>query len=173
MVKLYLVRHGETIDNVNKILQGQKQGKLTDTGCKQAKILGEKLKSKNINIYISSDLKRSVDTCKLIIGNKNDKIITTKLLRERDWGSFTNKYIPSIEDLNNPNKWPKDIEPISDLKQRASEFILWIKSNYNGKIVLAVGHGIINKAIQSVYWNKPMNIIKPMANLEVRTLILK
>ena len=43
MVKLLLVRHGETVDNVNKIMQGQTQGELTEKGRIQAKELGEKL----------------------------------------------------------------------------------------------------------------------------------
>jgi broad specificity phosphatase PhoE len=37
MTTLYLVRHGETIDNVNQIMQGQTQGLLTDNGILQAK----------------------------------------------------------------------------------------------------------------------------------------
>ena len=32
MTKLYLVRHGETLDNVNQIMQGQTQGELTKQG---------------------------------------------------------------------------------------------------------------------------------------------
>ena len=38
--------------------------------------------------------------------------------------------------------------------------------------LLAVGHGIINTAIQSVYYKRPMNQIEKMANAEVRVLIL-
>ena len=38
--------------------------------------------------------------------------------------------------------------------------------------MLAVGHGIMNKAIQSVYYDKPMNEIEKMANAEVRKLTL-
>ena len=38
--------------------------------------------------------------------------------------------------------------------------------------LLAVGHGIVNKAIQSVYTGKPMNQIQRMENAEVRRLEL-
>ncbi|MCI7284462.1 MAG: histidine phosphatase family protein, partial [Prevotella sp.] len=37
-----------------------------------------------------------------------------------------------------------------------------IRRSYPGKTVLAVGHGIINKAIQSVYYDKPTDKIVPM-----------
>ena len=58
------------------------------------------------------------------------------------------------------------------MKSRAQNFLTWIKTAYPGKVVLAVGHGIINKAIQSVYFKKPMNEIQKMHNAEVRILML-
>lgn len=36
MTLLYLVRHGETIDNAHHIMQGQTQGELNEKGIKQA-----------------------------------------------------------------------------------------------------------------------------------------
>jgi len=38
--------------------------------------------------------------------------------------------------------------------------------------VLAVGHGIVNKAIQAVYYGKTMSEIQRMQNAEVRVLLL-
>ena len=164
---MLLVRHGETIDNVNRIMQGQTQGELTETGVRQASNLAESLANTHIDIYMSSDLKRAYDTCRIIAGEGRN-IIRTPLLRERDWGSFTGKYIPELQG----KIWPDDIETMDDLKARAARFIEFIRRNYPGKTVLAVGHGIINKAIQSVYYDKPTNNIVPMKNAEVRVLEL-
>lgn len=36
MTKLYLVRHGETVDNAAQIMQGQTPGKLNAKGIEQA-----------------------------------------------------------------------------------------------------------------------------------------
>lgn len=55
---------------------------------------------------------------------------------------------------------------------RARNLLTWIKVAYPDKTILAVGHGIINKAIQSVYYNKPMNQVQKMDNGEVRVLVL-
>ena len=63
---LLLVRHGETIDNVNRIMQGQTQGELTETGVRQASNLAESLANTHIDIYMSSDLKRAYDTCRIM-----------------------------------------------------------------------------------------------------------
>jgi probable phosphoglycerate mutase len=89
-------------------------------------------------------------------------------LRERDWGSFTGRFIPDLKD----EKWTDDIESLEKMLSRARNFLTWIKITYPNQTVLAVGHGIINKAIQSVYFNKPMNELHPMSNAEVRILML-
>ena len=74
--------------------------------------------------------------------------------------------------LKDPSLWPDDIESLDALKARAKDFLTWVKEEYPDKKVLAVGHGIINKAIQSIYFDKPMNELKPMGNAEVRMLEL-
>ena len=62
MTTLYLVRHGETIDNAAQILQGHLQGELNERGILQAETTRDKLKGEPIDVFVSSDLKRSVDT---------------------------------------------------------------------------------------------------------------
>ena len=168
MTTLYLVRHGETVDNANQIMQGQTQGQLNDNGIKQAQQFSDEWKDKPIDVVIASDLKRSIDTARIIAGPHHLEVITTPLLRERDWGSFTGRFIPDLKG----EVWPDDIETLENLLSRAGEFIAYVRQTFPGKKVLAVGHGIINKAIQSVYYQKSMNEIQRMSNAEVRTLEL-
>ena len=168
MTTLYLVRHGETVDNANQIMQGQTQGELNENGIKQAREFSEDWKDKAIDVVIASGLKRSIDTARIIAEPHHLEVHSTPLLRERDWGSFTGRYIPELKG----EVWPDDIETLENLLSRASEFIAYVKQTFPGKKVLAVGHGIINKAIQSVYYQKPMNEIQRMSNAEVRTLEL-
>ena len=152
---LYLARHGETVDNVNKIMQGQTQGQLNENGINQARQLAEELKGKHFDAFVASDLKRSVDTCRIVAEPHHAEVRTTPLLRERDWGSFTGRYIPDLKD----EVWPDDIEPLDALKERSRKFLEFIRKEYPGKTVLAVGHGITNKAIQAVYFKKEMKDI--------------
>ncbi|MGN1228034.1 MAG: histidine phosphatase family protein [Prevotella sp.] len=166
MTDLYLVRHGETVDNANKIMQGQTQGELNKNGIEQAHTVAKTLANEQLDAIISSDLKRSFDTASIIAAPHALKVITTPLLRERDWGGFTGRYIPDLKD----EPWPEDIESLEALKSRASEFLDFVRTTFPGQKVLAVGHGIINKAIQSVYYGKPMNEIQKMDNAEVRIL---
>ena len=179
MTKLFLVRHGETVDNKAQILQGQRQGELNDTGREQAREARDKMRHETIDAFVASDLRRSIETCEIIAephfrGDEGSpvpqikEVVTTSLLRERDWGSFTGRFIPDLKD----EPWPDDIESLERMKSRAQNFITWLRVTYPDQTVLAVGHGIINKAIQSVYFRKPMNEIHKMGNGEVRVLIL-
>lgn len=167
---LYLVRHGETVDNAAHIMQGQTPGELNDKGIAQAEEVAARMTDHPIDVFVSSDLKRSIQTCEIIARPHHAEVITTPLLRERDWGSFTGKFIPSLPQA--PKDWPDDIESIERMKSRAQNFITWLRVTYPGKTILAVGHGIINKALQSVYFRRPMNEIEKMGNAEVRILIL-
>ena len=65
-MKLILTRHGETVDNIKGILQGQNPGKLSENGIQQAKQLALRLKNENIDAIYSSDLARAADTAKEI-----------------------------------------------------------------------------------------------------------
>ena len=165
---LYLARHGETVDNANQIMQGQTQGELNENGISQAEEVSREWASRPLDAIIASDLKRSIDTARIIAEPHHLEVITTPLLRERDWGSFTGRYIPELKD----EVWPDDIETLENLLSRAGEFIAYVKKTFPGKKVLAVGHGIINKAIQSYYYQKPMSEIQRMQNAEVRILEL-
>lgn len=162
------MRHGETVDNARQVMQGQTPGQLNANGIRQAELVRDRLQTEHIDAFVSSDLKRSLDTCRIIALPHGKSITTTPLLRERDWGSFTGRYIPDLKDA----PWTDDIETLEAMKQRARKFLEMVKENYPGQTVLAVGHGIINKAVQSVYYGRPMNEIEKMQNAEVRTLLL-
>ena len=148
------------MDNANQIMQGQTQGELNENGIRQALEVSEAWKDRPIDVVIASDLKRSIDTARIIAEPHGLEVVTTPLLRERDWGGFTGRFIP---DLKN-EVWPDDIETL--------EFIAYVKKTFPGKKVLAVGHGIINKAVQAVYYGKTMSEIQRMMNAEVRVLEL-
>lgn len=65
--EIYLFRHGETYDNKNKVFSGWRDSSLTHKGIKQAEVLANKLKGKDINLCIVSPLSRSKETAKLAL----------------------------------------------------------------------------------------------------------
>ena len=168
MTTLYLVRHGETVDNARQIMQGQTQGELNATGISQAEALRDKLSDIHIDAFVSSDLYRSIQTCRILAQGRQVPMVETPLLRERDWGDFTGEYIPSLAD----REWPANVESAERLLARARNFLTWVRVTYPDQVVVAVGHGIINKVVQSIYYDKPIHEIPRMANAEVRVLML-
>lgn len=168
MTTLYLVRHGETKDNVAKILQGQGHGELTPVGIAQMEELAVSLSEIHVDAIISSDLQRAYDSAQILNHQWNQSVRTTSLLRERDWGDFTGRFIPDLKGL----PMPENVEKMEDLLNRAKAFLEWVKNNYQGKTILAVGHGIINKAIQAVHYGKLTREIPKMSNAEFRVLNL-
>ena len=167
MTTLYLARHGETYDNERQIMQGQTPGELNDNGIRQAEELSLQLADAHFDAVVASDLWRSVQTARIVAQPHALEVVTTPLLRERDWGSFTGRFIPDLKDIK---PWPDDIESLEAMKARAGRFLDFIRTTYPNQTVLAVGHGIINKASQSVFFHKEMHEIEKMKNAEVRVL---
>ena len=164
--KIYLVRHGETVDNARQIMQGQTQGALNERGREQARQVAVRLAAEAIDAVVSSDLRRAVQTAEIIAVPHGLPVLTTPLLRERDWGSFTGRFIPDLRG----EPWPDDIETEEALLLRARRFLEYITATYPGLRVVAVGHGIINKAILAVHAQCPMRDVQRMMNAEVRLL---
>ena len=168
---LYLVRHGETVDNVAQIMQGQRQGELTPDGIAQIERLASRLRDCCPDYIVASDLQRSRHSAQILAAVFQLPVVCTPLLRERDWGDFTGRYIPDLQGL----PMPGNVETIEALRQRALSFIRWVDAlpapgGSSQKLVMAVGHGIINKAIQAVHFGKRMPEIPKMQNAEYRVL---
>lgn len=163
---IFLVRHGETVDNARQIMQGQTQGCLNDKGREQARLVAERLASEPLDAVVASDLRRAIQTAELLAEPHHLPVVTTPLLRERDWGGFTGRYIPDLKG----EMWPNDVESEEALLLRARAFLLYITATYPGGRVVAVGHGVINKAILAVYGQCPMREVQRMLNAEVRIL---
>ena len=91
MIELYLVRHGETEENVAGILQGHLPGRLTAAGVCQAEALRDALAGVTFDALVVSDLARTVATAEVLNGRRGLPVDLCPLLRERDWGSLTGR----------------------------------------------------------------------------------
>lgn len=163
---IFLVRHGETVDNARQIMQGQTQGELNARGREQALQVAGRLAAEHLDAVVSSDLRRAIQTAEIIARPHGLTVSTTPLLRERDWGSFTGRFIPDLRG----EVWPDDIESEEELLMRARSFLIYMTATYPGCRVVAVGHGIFNKAILAVHAQCAMRDVQRMMNAEVRIL---
>ncbi len=149
---LYIVRHGETDANLNHIIQGQTDSSLNETGKQQAKNISEKLKYIKFDNIFSSDLSRAVETSEIIAINRQIVILTTKKLREGNWGRLEGKSTElahQIEKLKaklnekerHTYKPHPEIESDEEIISRFITFLREIAVGYKGKTILIVSHG--------------------------------
>lgn len=92
---LYLMRHGETLFNVRRRIQGWCDSPLTQNGIAQAKAAGEYLKGIDFDHYYSSTSERCCDTLEIVTDYKVP-YVRLKALKERNFGIFEGE----SEDLN-------------------------------------------------------------------------
>jgi len=145
-MKLILVRHGETEENLAGILQGHTPGTLSLSGVEQGKKLAQRLKGEKIDAIYSSDLKRASDTTKIILLHHPEaKLEYCENLREGNGGSWTGK---PTKDLDWNNR-PADAETQNKMKERAQHFIDKIVSEHPKDTVLVVGHAGFNRVMIS------------------------
>ncbi len=162
-MKLFLVRHGETEDNVQKILQGHKGGKLTKEGLEQAKKLALRLKNEKIDAIFSSDLKRCKDTTEEIAKFHNGPVYYRHDLRERLSGIFEGR--PSeemrkareMEGKKRHEFKPENGENYIEVSERASKFLRFLLEKYKNKTVLICSHGGFNKVLLGIIMEKPLD----------------
>lgn len=90
-VPFYLIRHGESEDNVNNIATGWSSTPLTDTGRAQARRTGRYLSEVSFRDFYSSDLTRAVQTANIINARLVNplEIQLSEHFREWNLGKFT------------------------------------------------------------------------------------
>lgn len=150
-MKLYVVRHGQTDNNLNGIIQGISNTPLNDYGRKQANELKEELNDISFDLILSSPLQRAKETAEIINNNKTKIIIDNRLI-ERNTGDFEGK---KYNTYNHEKSWDyklntdlgANIERVQSIFKRAGDFLEDIKRNYPDKTILVVSHAAFIRAL--------------------------
>jgi broad specificity phosphatase PhoE len=94
---IYLVRHGQTHDNVVNKMQGWTDTPLNEIGYEQAKSLVPFLESAHIDLIYSSDLSRAYETARVIGESLKLNVFIDKQLREMYLGFWEGKSWQEME----------------------------------------------------------------------------
>lgn len=145
-MNLYVVRHGETNENVTGMMQGKMETVLNENGKNQALTVKNKIDNLDIDIIISSPRKRTLETASIISDNRIP-IIVDERLRSRDHGEFQGLSRDEVDihdywNIKKNNKY-KEAESVRHLYDRIDEFIKEIKIKYSNKNVLIVTHSAV------------------------------
>ena len=88
MLRLILVRHGQTDWNAQARYQGQADIPLNDVGRRQAAAVAQRLASEEIDILFASDLRRAWETGTAIATARGQTLLAEPRLREMDFGQW-------------------------------------------------------------------------------------
>jgi len=154
MAEVYLVRHGKTKLNDKQIIIGHLNPPLLKSSFLETKRLALKLKDLDFDVIFSSDLKRAIQTSKIILKylNKKPKIVLVPELREIDYGKLSGKLKKKIS--SKYYLYHKDLkfvnpggESFKQLYKRSTSFLKKIAPKYNR--ILIVTHSGCIRALYS------------------------
>ena len=151
-MKLYIVRHGQTLDNVSRTVASQ-DSTLSELGAYQAESVGMRLKDTHFDKIYVSDARRAVDTASQILKYHDSEHIYTPLIREHKKASeILNLEHDSLEaqrvykeveaHVTDPNWHYSDEENFFDFRKRILEFLDLVEKEALDT-TLAVSHSLV------------------------------
>jgi len=152
-MEIIFVRHAETKNNVDGIIQGPEHGDINENGEKEIERVSHLLKDEKIDIFYSSDIPRCKITSERINKFHKLKINFTELIREKYNGDWTGKNYKDVswDQLKGTFETRKvnNGESLIEVRSRAREFIKELIDKYGGtdKKILVVSHGAFLKIL--------------------------
>lgn len=172
-MNLFLIRHGETNENHDGIIQGWLDTEINATGKQQAKRAAE-LFNEPINAIISSDLKRCTETA-LPFRQKYPSVPYSEdsRLRERGFGEAQGTHT-SLQDWEvfwsvRDSVSIKGAETLDDFDARVQAFLDDIKQQSYESVLIVTHGGTVNRILSIVSGSDGY---RPVANSSVTKVTL-
>ena len=154
--RILIVRHGETNENVQGIVQGQLDTMLNEIGYEQAHKTGMALRHEPLSRIITSPLKRTLHTAEAIASfHPGIQVELDARLKERYFGEIEGRAFES------PAHWPahaEGMEPRDQLRDRLASMWEDLKRDAQARpsIIVLVSHGgAISSLIHHVIVRSP------------------
>lgn len=175
---LYIVRHGQTEENLQAILQGHLPGNLTEQGKEQVRKAAERLAEAGVEFkcIVSSDLKRAMDSAHIIAMRLHLPITPMKELRERDWGIYTGMAVAeAAEKYKIDSIWhfpDSSAETDKEILQRAGNALRHLAEKYATDTIIVVTHGQFARNMFAHHLKCDYHEIPSFTNAEIRLLTI-
>lgn len=184
MLRIFLIRHGETEWNRQNRLQGHTDVKLSPEGIRQAKLLAENAPFKHVDEIYSSDLSRAFDTAKVLAVKFNVMPVKTiPELREMNYGDWEGRVISELINespksfgkfFTDPEKChPPHGETFLECQARVMIGIRNIITNHENQNVIVVSHGAAIRLIIGAALDIPIHKIWAISQSNVAVNIMR
>ncbi|HET8774792.1 MAG TPA: histidine phosphatase family protein [Thermoanaerobaculia bacterium] len=159
--ELILVRHGETLHNVNRITQGWSDSDLSERGREQVLRLAGRLEALKPTALYSSPLGRAMSTARAIADATGLEIVPLDDLREMNYGRWEGRAFTDIrvEDEDLYRRWITDEdcpcpegESHADVRRR----MLRVFELVNSERAVLVAHGTAIRIGATALLNLPL-----------------
>ena len=153
---IYIVRHGFSLANADKIFTGHTNVPLSELGIKQAQHITDYFKDKTVDVIYASDLDRAYDTVKGVAESKNLEIIKSQNLREIFAGEWEGQTFSALtEKYPDYSMWRTTVhkvrttggESVLEMANRVYNEVLKIAKAEMGKTVLIGTHATPIRAL--------------------------
>jgi len=162
ITRILTIRHGQTAYNVEKRYAGSIDIPLNEQGIKDAQNAAIVLKDYELDILITSKLKRAIQTGELLIAGRNIQIIHNKLCNERNYGKMQGLTYSEVEEIRPRIKYfklnndfhslnPPDGDTFPVLRRRAKLFSQFIFQNYTGTNILVVSSSAFMQQLHGIF----------------------
>lgn len=162
IMKIFLIRHGETTGDIENRYGGSYNDHLTEKGVEQLKKTADDLVGKNIEIIFCSPLIRAQESAELIKDKIGCPIKTIEDIQERHYGVLTGltkeeareKYPEVVEAHKDPKNTDPDGESFDYFNNRVIKAFEEIKEEPYGTIAVVSHGGPLKRILR--YLNAPI-----------------
>ena len=158
---IYLIRHGESVGNLNRICLGHTDLDLTELGLKQAKCTADALSDVDFAAIYSSDLMRAVHTAEPHAEKRGLKITTDEAFRELYFGDWENASVLMLKEVFHDMfviGWRQNFgtftapngESVVEMAERMAAGLEKIAKEHRGEKILVTSHAAAIRAL----WGK-------------------
>ncbi len=154
MTQVILIRHGETLWNQQRRMQGHSNRPLSETGVRQASQLAQRLGQLEFSTLYSSDSERAHHTARCVAEVTGHDIVLEPRLRERHFGVFeglTGTEISSqfpeayarFKARDQDYVIPGGGESARQFRTRVSACLQQIAERHARELVVVITHGLV------------------------------
>ncbi|WP_096201755.1 histidine phosphatase family protein [Bacillus sp. FJAT-45350] len=147
-MKLYIIRHGESMGNRLGKIQGWQDFELSPTGKKQAQLVGSYLSTTTFDAIYSSDLTRAYETAVSITDLQSTEVKKWSKIREIKLGPLEGKTkdeihvaFPETKATSILTSGVQGTETIEEITYRCRDILVELLSKHQGQEVAIVSHG--------------------------------
>lgn len=157
-IEIVFETHSTSTDNESGIATGWLEGRLSETGRREAEKLGERRRGDSIAAVFTSDSGRAVETVEIAFGGSGIPIHEDRRLRECNYGLMNGKPVTELNAVRSRHvdePFPGG-ESYREVVGRVRGFLDDLPPGLEGKRIVVIGHSATRWALDHLLAEKAL-----------------